>query len=136
MVNNHFLSIRKFFIHKNSKQVCRSPLTSLNRNEIHNVFLFSFTVNSCKFPQWYISVQFSCSVVSESLQTHGLQQASLPCASPTPGAHSDSRPSSQWCRPTISSSVISLASLLQCFPASGSFLGSSHQVAKVLEFQL
>ena len=136
MVNNCFLSIRKFFIHKKSKQVCRSPLTSLKRNDTHNVFLFSFTVNSCKFPQWYISVQFSCSVVSESLQTHGLQQASLPCPSPTPGAFSNSCPLSQWCHPTISFSVIPFTSLLQCFPASGSFLGSLHQVARVLEFQL
>ena len=66
------------------------------------------------------SVQFSCSVVSDSLQPHGLQQARLPCPSPTPGAYSNSCPSSQWCQPTISPSGISF-SCLQSFPASGSF---------------
>ena len=60
--------------------------------------------------------------MSDSLQSHGLQHASLPCPSPTPGAYSNSRPSSQWCHPTISSSVIPLSSCLQSFPASGSFL--------------
>ena len=52
------------------------------------------------------SVQFSCSVVSDSLRPHKLQHARPPCPSPTPGVHSDSRPSSQWCHPAISSSVV------------------------------
>ena len=52
---------------------------------------------------------------------HGLQHARPPCPSPTPGVHSDSRPSSQWCHPAISSSVIPFSSCLQSFPASGSF---------------
>ena len=73
---------------------------------------------------WYIytmeySVQFSGSVVSDSLRPHGLQHARLPCPSPTPGACSNSCPSSQWCHPTISSSVIPF-SCLQSFPASES----------------
>ena len=59
------------------------------------------------------SVQFSCSVVSNSLQPHELQHARPPCPSPTPGVHSDSRPSSQWCHPTISSSVIPFSSCPQ-----------------------
>ena len=67
------------------------------------------------------SFQFSHSVVSDSLQPHGLQDARLPCPSPTRGACSDSCPSSQWCHPTISSSVIPFSSYLQSFPASGSF---------------
>ena len=67
------------------------------------------------------SVQFSHSVMSDSLWPHGLQHASLPCPSPTPGAYSNSIPSSRWCHPTISSSVISFSSRLQSFPASGSF---------------
>ena len=67
------------------------------------------------------SVQFSCSVVSDSWQHHGLQHARLPCPSPTPRAYSDSCPLSWWCHPTISSSVISFSSCLQSFPASGSF---------------
>ena len=60
----------------------------------------------------------SRSVVSHSLQPHALQHARPPCLSPTPGACSGSRPSSQWCHPTISSSVIPLSSRLQSFPAS------------------
>ena len=67
------------------------------------------------------SVQFSCSVVSDSLQPHGLQHARLPCPSPTPWVHSNSCPSSQWYHPTISSSVVPFSSCLQSFPASGSF---------------
>ena len=67
------------------------------------------------------SVQFSCSVMSDSLQPHGLQHARLPCPSPTPGAYSNTCPSHRWCHPTISSSVVSLSSRLQSFPASGSF---------------
>ena len=56
------------------------------------------------------SVQFSCSVVSDSLWPHESQHARPPCASPTPGVHSDSRPSSQWCHPAISSSVVPFSS--------------------------
>ena len=63
--------------------------------------------------------QFSCSVMSNSLQPHGLQHARLPCP-PTPGAYSNSCPLSRWCHPTISSSVIPF-SCLQSFPVSGSF---------------
>ena len=66
------------------------------------------------------SIQFSRSVMSDSLQPHGLQHARLPYQSPTPGACSNSCPLSQWCHPTISSSVI-LFSCLESFPASGSF---------------
>ena len=65
--------------------------------------------------------QFSRSVVSDSLQPHGMQHARLPCPSSTPGAYTNSCPSSQWCHPTISFSVIPFSSHLQSFPASGSF---------------
>ena len=68
-----------------------------------------------------VSVQFSLSVVSDSLWPHGLQHAKPPCPSPTPGVYSNSCPSSQWCHPTISSSIIPFSSHLQSFPASGSF---------------
>ena len=70
------------------------------------------------------SVQFSHSVVSDSLQSRGLQHASLPCLSLIPRACSYSCPPSWWCQPIISSSVIPLSSCLQSFPASGSFLRS------------
>ena len=66
------------------------------------------------------SVQFSRSVVSDSLRPHGLQHARLPCLSPTPRAWPNSCPSSRWCHSTISSSVIPF-SCLQSFPASRSF---------------
>ena len=66
-------------------------------------------------------LHFSHSVMFESLQPHGLQHARCPCPSPTPGACSNSCPSSLWCYPTISSSVISFSSCPQSFPASGSF---------------
>ena len=67
------------------------------------------------------SVQFSFSVVSNSLWLHELQHTRPPCPSPTPGACSDIGPLSRWCHPTISSSVIPFSSCLQSFPASGSF---------------
>ena len=66
------------------------------------------------------SVQFSHSVVSDPLRPHELQQARLACPSPTPGVHSDSRPSSQWCHPAISSSVVPFSSCPQSLPASES----------------
>ena len=69
----------------------------------------------------FSSVQFSCSVLSDSLRLHGLQHARPPCPSPTPGVYSNPCPSSQWCHQTISSSVVPFASCLQSFPASGSF---------------
>ena len=70
--------------------------------------------------------------VSDSLRPHGLQHARPPCPSPTPGVYSDSSPSSWWCHPTISSSVIPFSSRLQSFPASGSFQMSHFSIASVL----
>ena len=67
------------------------------------------------------SVQFSRSVMSDSLQPHESQHARPPCPSPTPGVHSDSRPSSRWCYPAISSSVVPFSSSPQSLPASESF---------------
>ena len=69
----------------------------------------------------FTSVQFSQTVVSDSLWPHGLQHTRLPCPSPTPRAYSNSCPLSQWCHPTISSSVVPSSSCLQSFPALGSF---------------
>ena len=67
-----------------------------------------------------ISVQFIRSVVSDSLQLHGLQHARPPYPSPTPSVYSNPCPLSRWCQPTISSSVVCFSSRLQSFPASGS----------------
>ena len=79
--------------------------------------------------QWYYkwihrsisSVQFSHSVMSDFSRPHELQFARPPCPSPTPGVHSDSHPSSQWCHPAISSSVVPFSSCPQSLPASESF---------------
>ena len=70
---------------------------------------------------WRCSLQFSHSVITDSLRPPGLQQARPPCPSPTPRVYSDSCLLSWWCQPTISSSVIPFSSCLQSFPASGSF---------------
>ena len=67
------------------------------------------------------SVQFSCSVVSDSLPPHELQRARPPYPSPTPWVHSNSHPSSRWCHPNISSSVVPFSSCPQSLPASESF---------------
>ena len=67
------------------------------------------------------SVQFSCSVVCDSLQPHGLQYIRPLCPSPIPRVYPDPCPLSLWCHPTISSSVVTFSSRLQSFPASGSF---------------
>ena len=67
------------------------------------------------------SVQFSRSVLSDSLRPRGLQHSRLSCPSLTPGAYSNSCPSSWWCHPTTSSSIVPFSSCLQSFPASGSF---------------
>ena len=69
----------------------------------------------------YLLAQFSRSVMSTSLRPHEPQHTRPPCPSPTPGVYSNSCPLSQWCHPTISSSVVPFSSCLQSFPASGSF---------------
>ena len=69
----------------------------------------------------FSSVQFSRSVMPDSLRTHELQHARPPCPSPSPGGHSDSRPLSPWCHPAISSSVVPFSSCPQSLPASQSF---------------
>ena len=77
------------------------------------------------FTSWFFEGikfnQFSCSVVSNSLWPHGLQNARLPCPSPIPRVYSNSCLLSQWCHPTISSSVVPFSFCLQSLPASGSF---------------
>ena len=90
------------------------PLSSILRKSLYKFGTYPFNV-------W--SVPFNRMVVSDSLRPHGLKHARLPCPSPTPGACSNSCPSSQWHHPTISSSVV-FFSCLQSFSASGSFLKS------------
>ena len=82
----------------------------------------SLPVSHLRSPFWvFSSVQFSRSVVSDSLWPHELKHARPPCPSPTPGAYPNPCPLSRWCHPTISSSIVAFSSCPQCFPASGSF---------------
>jgi len=83
--------------------------------------LFKNFPHSCDPQSQRLSVQFSRSVMSNSLRPHELQHARPPCPSPTPRVHPNSCASSQWCHPTISSSVVPFSSCPQSFPASGSF---------------
>ena len=80
------------------------------------IILFTVIILHCLFLD-----QFSCSVMSDSLQPHRLQHVRPPCPSPIPTACSNSCPLSWWCHPTISSSVIPFSSCLRSFPSSGSF---------------
>ena len=91
------------------------------------LFLFKHFCR-CSYFKWivYPSVQFSLSVVSDSLWCHESQRARPPCPSPTPGVHPNSCLSSRWCHPAISSSVIPFSSCPQSLPASGSFPMSQH----------
>ena len=87
---------------------------------LSSICLFHLGYQTCRHKLVQLLL-FSHSVMSNSLRPHGLQQAGLPCPSPSPGVCSNSCPLSQWYHPTISSSVIPFVSRLQSFPASGSF---------------
>ena len=116
---------------------CQSPLTPFfcaSRSETNLKLLLTPMLKSskpCQFSQTIVyrchsccqwcSVQFSRSVVSDSLQLHGPQHTRPPCSSPTPRVYPNSCPLSQWCQPTISTSVITFSSCLQSIPALGSF---------------
>ena len=88
----------------------------------------SLRPHECSTPGFlrFSSAQFNHSVVPQSLQLHGLQHTRFPCPSPTSGTYSNSCSSSWWCHPTISFLVIAFSSSLQSFPASGSFPRSQH----------
>ena len=90
-------------------------LVSLHSQLILNFHFFHIYISQ------FSSVQFSHSVVSDLLRTHELQHTRPPGPSPTPGVHPNPCPLSQWCHPTISSSVVPFSSCPQSFPASGSF---------------
>ena len=83
--------------------------------------LFNDANLTCDFSNIISSVQFSCSIVSDSLWPHEPQHARPPCPSPTPGVYPNPCPSSWWCHPTISSSVVPFSPCPQSFPESGSF---------------
>ena len=99
--------------------VCRSQLLLAHVSQLYT-YLFSILL------YWlgkidYGDSQFSCSVMSDSLQPHESQHARPPCPSPSPRVHSNSRPSSRWCHPAISSSIVPFSSCPQSLPASESF---------------
>ena len=124
--------------------LCGLHIYTYNQLKIKDIWKTFQKVPKCK-TQICHSVQFSRSVVSDSLWTHEWQHARPPCPSPTPGVHPDSRPSSQWCHPAISSSVVPFFPLSSPSPLAPNpsqhqslfqWINSSHEVAKVLEFQL
>ena len=85
------------------------------------------------FTNYHCSVQFSHSVVPNSLRPHETQHLRPPCPSLIPEVYTNSCPSSQWCHPAVSSSVVPFSSCPQSLPA---WVNPSHEMAKVLEFQL
>ena len=102
-----------------------------SRERLNEKYIFISLMRHCRqivyhlshhrSPKYHGSVQFSCSVVSNSLGLHGLQHTRPPCPSPTPAVYSNSCPLSQWCHPAISSSVIPFPSCPLSLPASESF---------------
>ena len=108
------ISLPRFFFFFSKKEFSRQilpyPMTRICLGEL-----------KCLYHVGHFPCKSCCLVMSYSLWPHGLKHARLPCPSPTPGAFSNSCPSSQWCHPIVSSSVIPLLLLPQCFPASGSF---------------
>ena len=103
----HFLPVRSLLLHF-------GRYVSIN-------YLCIFNESNSTTVLYWSSVQFSRSVVSDSLRPHESQHARPPCPSPTLGVHPDSHPSSQWCHPAISSSVVPFSSCPQSLPASEPF---------------
>ena len=101
--------------------VVKSVRSKLLRHSGSMVHALSLCLINTSFYIQFSSVQFSHSIVSDSLRPHDSQHARPSCPSPTPGVHSDPRPSSQWCHPAISSSVVPFSSCPQPLPASESF---------------
>ena len=107
------INIQNYNLQRNKRKIL------LLRNKDKNTIIIEYSGKKFGKKQ---SVQFSCSVVSDSLRSHESQHTRPPCPSPTPGVHPDSRPSShQWCHPAISSSVVPFRSCLQSLPASEFF---------------
>ena len=104
----------------NHEQRSVSFFSDVTRITVRLGYFLDCSASSFPSSVQFSSVQFSRSVVSNSLRPHRLQHARLPCPSPTPRVYSNSCPLSQWYHPVISSSVVPF-SCLQVFPASGSF---------------
>ena len=121
---HYYCTAEEFRLHRNQHSINRkcphSSLVTMPGPGYRTHFCLSRTLSSGQ-SNWFSSFQFSCSAISDSLWPYGLQHARPPCPSPTPGVHSNSCPSSRWCHPTTSSSVIPFSSCLQSSPAAGSF---------------
>ena len=110
--------------HKPQYQKIKNPIKNCQRSKcafLHRRYRDGHKVQEKIVRIISSSVQFSHSVMSESLRPHELQHARPPCPSPTPRVYSNSCPSSRWCHPTISSSVVPFSFCPQSLPASGSF---------------
>ena len=133
-----FIVVVFFLILIISFKICVQPWTSLILPHIETC---TWTQVLLLYLSWFfnsLSFKLFSSVLSDSWWSHGLQHARLPCLSPTPRAHSDSCPSSQWCHSTISSSAVPFSPTFNLSQHQSLFRWVSylHQVAKVLEFQL
>ena len=108
-----------------SSKIHTSILPSVLGTLITRIFegdIFATSISATNIAiAWLSSIQFSRWVVSDSLRPHESQHARPPCSSPSPGVHSDSLPSSPWCHPAISSSVVPISSCSQSLPASEIF---------------
>ena len=109
-MNHNFLHKHGFF-----------PASFLPPFLLFTLAMFPYTALESSLALSDPSVQFSCSIIYDSLRPHGLQHSGVPCPSPTPRACSNSCPLNRWCHPTITSSAVPFSSHLQSFPASGSF---------------
>ena len=116
--NLHVLILCHFCL--TTKQILQCILISIDKVFFHWTWAVCLLFLVCMLVQ-FSSVQFSCSVVSDSLRPHETQHVRPPCPSPTPRVYPNSHPLSQRCHPTISSSIIPFPSCPQSFPASGSF---------------
>ena len=137
--NFYCLSHPNFSMCYSSPRKVTETLTIVLQGQVLESEYHSLNLNTTVYQQWEIiclsflilkmcivttsasSVQFSCSVMSDSLWPHELQHIRSPCPSPAPRVHPNPCPLSQWCHPTISSSVVPFSSCPQSFPASGSF---------------
>ena len=128
MFAGHRILVWQFFSFR-LRKCCFTPLSSLGFDKkfavtgtaVPSCILCPLSLAAFRSLPLFLSVQFSRSDMSDSLRPHEPQHARPPCPSPTPGVYPDSCPLSQWCHPTISSSVVPFSPCLQSFPASGSF---------------
>ena len=132
--NHRYLFFFQRYHKNNVPQFLRLTASNHGISEVFCFFHYKASLLLC-LP---VLLLYSCSVMSYSLWPHGLWHARFPCPSPSPRVFSNSCLSSQWCHPTISSSVISFSSALNLSQYQGllQWVSSSHQVAKVLELQL